>query len=145
MYPIVFFDSVRVVGGAENAVVFKDNNVTFKAISVMPGDYKPVFKFWAFDDMSERIKRLKIKAGDMLTISAFMKERIDENNKVRQSYTILAIDRVHGFSLESVQTPSGGKNDAAIPKVTANHLNNNNMPVPKGFCDLDSFQKQYGK
>lgn len=79
----------------------------------------------------------------MLTISAFMKERIDESNKVRQSYTILAIDRVHGFPLESAQTPSVGKN-AAIPKP-ANQLNNNNMPVPKGFCDLDSFQRQYGK
>lgn len=146
MWPTVFFDSVKIVGPKDKAINFTESansNATFKAENAMPGVHD-VYKFWAFDDAYEKIKKLKLNTGDFVSVIAEMKSWTDEkNSRHGYSFTIKNIDRVHCAEQQKQQMqtqPKPQKEQSSAANRPRLQINPEDViVVPRGYRDLESF------
>lgn len=89
--PVVTFSCLSVCEGHDG--VLRDNGtaVTFNAYMAADKN-KMVYTFNAFDDIRERVIKMKMKKGSRIMIVAVMKNYIGTDNVIRQSYTVGFID-----------------------------------------------------
>lgn len=136
MFPIVIFPQVTVCGSKDEAVKFSENHCSFKAmINAQQCGERHIYNFNAFDDVNDRIRRMKICAKSELTIIAELKNYIDCNNIKRQSYTIRMIDFVRtNDSFVKKAEPSA---DESFPQE------GEQQAPSEGYLDLDEFARNY--
>ena len=96
MLPQVFFPALTVCGSKDGVLNSKkENHVSFKAMNnhVQNGAMRTIYVFNAFDEMAERVSRMKLKTDSQVVIFAEMKDYIDKEDGVKkQSFTITKID-----------------------------------------------------
>lgn len=120
MYPIVTFPILTIVGQKENVLRVNENYVTFKARENMTikGNY-PVRVFNAWDDIAERVKRLKLQKGSEVTIVAAMKNYIDNDGISRDSFSVMSIDYIRTNNSNYSYTPKSTDTQDNVPATPA--------------------------
>lgn len=90
--PVVTFSCLSVIQGQDKKILdYKGSAVTFRAY--MPADKEKVtYTFNAFDEVRERVLKMRLQKGSRIMVVAVLKNYIDQNNLVRQSFTVSLID-----------------------------------------------------
>lgn len=138
MFPIVFFPQTTVCGDKDEAVKFTENHCSFKAMmNVQQCGERHIYHFNAFDEVTDRIRRMKICAKSELTIIAELKNYIDCNNIKRQSYTVRMIDFVR------TDDSFGKRPEPDAPAAENFPLPKEQQMLPEDGIDLDEFARNY--
>lgn len=159
MLPIVTFPQVTICGTKDDCLKWStdESHVTFKArLNATQNGVRSIYIFNAFNEVAERIKRMKICPKSECTIIAEMREYIDKDNIRRQSFTVKLIDYVKtndSFEKNKVGAQDSTENSASqkpasqAPQQTQKPQNN--PPVQKqeesSSCgiDIDEFARSF--
>ena len=138
MFPIVIFPQVTVCGSKDEAVKFTENHCSFKAMmNAQQCGERHIYNFNAFDEVNDRIRRMKICAKSELTIIAELKNYIDCNNIKRQSYNISMIDFVRTNDSFAKKPEQDSCADDSFPPTGEQQV------TSEGYLDLDEFARNY--
>lgn len=159
--PQVFFPALSVCGSKDGVLSSKkENHVSFKAMNnhVQNGAMRTIYVFNAFDEMAERVSRMKLKTDSQVVIFAEMKDYIDKGDGIKkQSFTITKIDflitkpREEKSSQEDNEKSSKCDSQQSSKIDTRqNQLKTENNIAKKsttnnGTIDIDEFARIFGE
>lgn len=151
MLPQVFFPALSVCGNKNIVLSSKnENHVSFKAMNnhVQNGSMRTIYVFNAFDEMAERVKRMKLKVDSQVTIFAEMKDYIDKEDGIKkQSFNITKIDFIITKPRE-VKTSHEEQGKPVLNKSKPTNTTNNTAQtsvVDNGTIDIDEFSRMFGE
>ena len=155
MLPQVIFPALTMCGTNQKCLGGDDSYVTFKARDNQSqnGQYT-VYVFNAYEDVMERIKRMKLKTGSQITIFAEMKTYIDKQNNQKFSFTVTKIDYIktsnfnknkdeHINEESKDELPEKNVKDNSTKPTNFNVSNNKKSSFITGELDLDAFQNMF--
>lgn len=144
MYPSVTFFSLTVCGNLDGDVIEeREEHITFKCReNYQAATVKKtiIYTFNAYDGVKERIKKMNLKKGSQICISADMVSYVGNDGSMKQSYTVKTIDYLKtGFKENQTQSKEQKDNRAAKKPVSKPKDLYSNSTI-----DLDEFDRQFG-
>ncbi|MEE1255554.1 MAG: hypothetical protein UHN47_03445 [Lachnospiraceae bacterium] len=162
MLPQVFFPALSVCGSKDGVLSSKkENHVSFRAMNnhVQNGAMRTIYVFNAFDEMAERVSRMKLKTDSQVVIFAEMKDYIDKEEGVKkQSFTITKIDflitkprETKSTQEENKETSKGNSKQSSKSEMQQNQPEKVETNTAKksttsnGTIDIDEFARMFGE
>lgn len=153
MYPAVTFFSLTCCGNLDGDVLEeRDEHITFRCKeNYQSATVKKtiIYTFNAYDGVKERIKKMNLKKGSQICISADMVSYVGNDGSMKQSYTVKTIDYIKtGFTKENQKEGTDKKPE------NSNYKGNRSAKKPEQInedlfssmtIDLDEFDRVFGK